>query len=216
MMTVVVASPKAQASLTGFDNHASFEAAAGPTTLNTFESFASGTPITTLPGITSVSGLDSGGTPVGVFVTSDTDLPFAMFTPGTLPSETNFLSNDLSSPTFATGSITFTLASPATAIGAFVADGAPLGDFSIEVFNGTTSLGTITVGPRTLPDSFVGVVSTEAFTSARFFSVNTSDSWGLDNLEFSAATPAVPEPSSLAVFATLGVLGLVGARRWGR
>lgn len=88
---------------------------------------------------------------------------------GTLPSSPNFISNDMSaSGWYATGSLTFNFSGPMTAIGAYVADGAPLGGFSIELFDGSGSLGSISVGARTLPDSFIGIVSTLPFTSAKF------------------------------------------------
>lgn len=188
-----------QGALTAYTDHAAWAAAAGTTTLINFEQFASGTLITTqldtycIPLVTGTSEHEVPPGPTDQFVTSSADLPFPMFTPGTLPSEPNFLSNDLTFPggPAATGTITFHLAAPTTAIGAYVADGAPLGDFRIEVFDGNTSLGTITVGPRTLPNSFAGVVSDAAFNRATFFAESDIDSWGLDNLEHncSGATP---------------------------
>src|SRR5262245_41829251 len=93
--------PQAWAVLTPFTSRAAFAAAAGSTTIVNFESFASGTVITNQlapQGIATVSGVDSTATPRNVKVTSDTALPFPMFTPGTLPSETNFLSVDMASP----------------------------------------------------------------------------------------------------------------------
>ena len=210
LVVIGLAAP-ARAVLTPFTSRAVFAAAAGNTTLVTFENFASGTVITNQlapQGIAQVSGVDSSATPRNVTVTSDTQLPFPMFTPGTLPSETNFLSVDMSAPAFATGRITFGFPQvPKTAIGAFIADGAPTGNFSIELFNGANSLGSITVGPRTLPDSFVGVTSTQPFTSAVFFANSTVDSWGLDNLEFNA----VPEPACMAGV-LLGAMVMFGRR----
>lgn len=175
--------------LTGFDDRNAWAAAAsGDITTITFESIAHGTPIDGELGPQGVIGVTGGSTFVPgfdtqQFVTASTLLPFPMFTTGTLPSEPNFLSNDLASPGFATGEITFEFANPTTATGAFVADGAPLGGFTIEVFDGALSLGSIGVGPRTLPDSFVGIVSTVPFTSARYVADSSGDSWGLDNVE---------------------------------
>ena len=161
------------------------------TTLIDFEAFADGTLITTQLsqyGISMVSGTSDFGSP-SQFVTASTSLPFPMFTPGTLPSEPNFLSNDLNSPVYATGTITFTLSSPSNAIGAYVADGAPLGGFGIEVFDGPTSIGFIEVPARTLPDSFVGIISDVSFDRATFYAVTNTDSWGLDNVELAKGGP---------------------------
>lgn len=86
------------------------------------------------------------------------------------PSSPDFISNDMSaSGWYATGSLIFNFSGPMTAIGAYVADGAPLGGFSIELFDGSGSLGNISVGARTLPDSFIGIVRTLSFTSAKFY-----------------------------------------------
>jgi hypothetical protein len=67
-----------------------------------------------------------------------------------------------------------------------VADGAPLGGFGIEVFDGPNSLGFITVPARTLPNSFVGVISTVPFDSATFYAIDEDDSWGLDDVELAS------------------------------
>jgi hypothetical protein len=175
--------------LTGYDDHGAWSAALGcATTKLGFDSIASGTQITTqlaAQGIASVTGNSAQVSgPTTQWVTASSSLPFPMFQAGTLPSEPNFLSNDLSAPVYATGDIHFDFVSPVTAAGAFVADQAPLAGFAIEVFSGGTSLGTISVGPRTLPSSFVGVVSTIPFDAATFFALSAFDSWGLDDVEF--------------------------------
>lgn len=198
----------ASASVIGFSSHALWAAAAGSTTLETFDGLSTGA-ITSIPsvGVTSMSGINISGSSVGQFITSQFALPFPMFTAGDLPSSPNFISNDMRrSGGFASGSLTFSFGSPLTAVGAFVADSAPLGGFSIELFDGSGSLGSISVGPRTLPDSFVGIVSTTAFTSAKFAALSSADSWGLDNLEVSAAS-SVPEPATHAIL--LGGLGMM-------
>jgi hypothetical protein len=175
--------------LTGYDDHGAWSAATGCGTAKLeFDSIASGTQITTqlaAQGIASVTGNSpqvSG--PTTQWVTASSSLPFPMFAAGTLPSEPNFLSNDLNAPVYATGDIHFAFVSPVTAAGAFVADQAPLAGFAIEVFSGGTSLGTISVGPRTLPSSFVGVISTVPFDAATFYALSVLDSWGLDDVEF--------------------------------
>ena len=201
------------AATTAYSNQATFAAATGGVTVETFEGFALGTATSIASlGVTSISGKDVNGTSVGQFVSSSAALPFPMFVPP-LPSGTHYLSNQLNGPSFATGSIDFSFGSAITAIGAFVADSSPLAGFSIEVFSGATSVGLITVGSRTLPDSFVGITSTVAFDRARFFGVSTSDSWGLDNLQIGAAA-AVPEPGTYALMlAGLAVGGLLARRR---
>lgn len=217
MATLLATAPSVvHAQLTGYDNRAAFlSGITGSTSVETFESFAAGTLITNqLAGVGSVSGVNRFGSATGVFVSSSASMPFPMFTSGTpLPSGTKFLSVNMANPSFATGSILLTMLEGSTAIGAFVADGAPLSGFSIELFNGSASLGTVSVGPRTLPNSFVGVTSVATFTSARFFGVNSNDSWGLDNLEFNTAS-VVPEPSSWALSAAgLLAIAAMSARR---
>lgn len=178
-------------SLSGFESRTAWlGAAACAPTLVDFDSIPSGTLISSQlasSGIALVSGTSFA--PTDPFVTASTALPFPMFTAGTLPSEPNFLSNNLSGPVYATGALHFQLTAPTTAIGAFVADGSPLGGFEIEVFSGGSSLGFISVPPRTLPSSFVGVVSSQPFDTAVFRASHFQDSWGLDSLELCAGAP---------------------------
>lgn len=172
--------------VTGYTSHTTWLAVAGTTTTVFFESIPSGTTITTQLdsfGISMVTGESGGGVPVDQIVLSSASLPFPMFTVGTLPSEPNFISNNLGAPYYGTGSITLELNHNATAIGAYVADGSALGGFCIEVFDGAVSLGMISVADRELPDSFVGIISDDQFNKAVFYASSTTDSWGLDNLE---------------------------------
>ena len=179
------------AALTGYDDRNNWAAAAGGSpTLVDFDNLADGTLVTgtgaLIPdGIQDASGFCTYlGIPTSQFVYCSCTLNFPMFTAGTLPTEPNYFANDRNPSVFATGEFTLEFVSPTTACGAFVADASPLDGFSIEVFDsGGASLGTITVGPRTLPNSFVGVVSDTAFASAKFFAVNIFDSWGIDSLE---------------------------------
>ncbi|MEL6496958.1 MAG: hypothetical protein AAF937_10365 [Planctomycetota bacterium] len=194
------------ASAQSFENEAAFLANVTAPVLEDFEGFASGELQPSIPGILALKGEDD-GQPVDVFVTSDADLPFPMFTAGTLPSGSNFLSNDLDSATFATGKITIVFEQPAFALGFFVADGGPLDNFRIELFDDSGSLGVFdSSSPLSLPNSFFGVVSDSSFTSARIGSISGNDSWGIDNLYFSN----VPAPSAAA---TLAGLGLIAGRR---
>lgn len=178
----------------GYTSHTSWLGVAGTTTTVNFEGFSSGTIITTQLdsyGISMVTGESGTSVPIDQIVLSSADLPFPMFTVGTLPSEPNFISNDLASPYYGTGSITLELNHNATAIGAYVADGSPLDGFCIEVFDGAVSLGFIAVSPRTLPDSFVGIISDDSFNKAVFYAASTTDSWGLDNLELNDSGSAL-------------------------
>ncbi|MFH1277269.1 MAG: hypothetical protein ABIK65_02680 [Candidatus Eisenbacteria bacterium] len=189
-------------SVTGYTDHGVWLAdVTGSTTMIPFESYPSGTQITTQLAdrcITNVTGYSPYiGGPTGVYVTSSGSLPFPMFTAGLLPTEPNFLSNDMSAGGgYATGSTTFDMAGPTTAIGAYVADSSPLGGFSIEVFSGGGSVGMITVPDRYLPDSFVGIVSTVPFDQATFSAVSTVDSWGLDNVEHNCTDGTSTESST--------------------
>jgi hypothetical protein len=178
--------------LTSYTDHTLWSAAVGgATTLIDFESIADGTQITNNLasfGIQSVTGDSIYETPPGPttqFVTSSHSLPFPMFIVGTLHSETNFISNRLSPGVYGTGTMTFTFAAPTSATGAWVADQSPLGSgFDIELFSGAVSLGLVTLPPQTSPASFVGVISNTPFTSAKFSSADSGDSWGLDDVEF--------------------------------
>lgn len=201
------AAVSSHAAVSGYSDRDLWAAAASPSAIETFDALSTGV-VTSLAsvGVISMSGENYLGASVGQAITNEFALPFPMFTAGTLPSSPNFISNDMS-PTggYATGSLTFNFSGPMTAIGAYVADGVPLGGFSIELFDGSGSLGSISVGARTLPDSFIGITSSMAFTSAKFYAESSSDSWGLDNLEVAA----VPEPATYALM--LAGLGLVGA-----
>jgi hypothetical protein len=183
--------------LTAFTDRNTWAAAVGgSTTLVDFEAIAAGTLVTNqlAPyGISGVSGTAILESPPGAttqFIGSSGTLPFPMYIAGTLPSETNFISNRMSAGVYATGRITFTFSTPVLAVGAYVADQSPLANFVIEVFNGPNSLGMIVDPPATLPLSFVGLTSDTPFTSATFYPQSDYDSWGLDNVELSASSPA--------------------------
>jgi hypothetical protein len=185
-------------SLAGFDNRLAWLAAVPCATAKiNFDGIANGTQISTNLGaqgvalVTGDSVYESPPGPTTQFVTSSASLPFPMFAAGSLPSEPNFISNRLSPGVYACGGIRFDFTAPTRAVGAFVADGSALAGFQIEVFDASGSLGVIVVGARNLPDSFVGIVSETDFTAAHFSSVSTSDSWGLDDLEFCTITSTV-------------------------
>jgi len=193
---------------TAYEDLGSFLGAAGTPIFEDFEGFASGTQVTSLPGISAVNGTSvNGGGVVDVFVTAEQDLPFPMFNGG-LPSPDNFLSNNLDSPTFATGEIEFVFDQPTLALGFFVADQSPLDTFNISIFDAAGGLvGSFdSAAGKTLPDSFFGVAGDRAFTSAIIQSNSDVDSWGIDDLYH---TP-IPAPGAAALF---GLGGLALARR---
>lgn len=208
LLVVALGAGVAQADVQSHEDLASFLAdpdmTFGPT-LENFEGFGSGTTITSLPasGISAVVGTDRTGVAVDVNVTAEADLPFGMFTPGTLPSGANFLSNDLASPFFATGTIEFVFGTASQAVGFYVADGAPLDTFNITIYGASGLIGSFSsAAPKTLPDSFFGVVSDVLITRAVIGSNTSTDSWGIDDLY-----TAIPAPASLSVLALAGLMG---------
>jgi hypothetical protein len=196
--TAPVGPPPPVANLTLYTDHTLWHTAAGgSTTLIDFESFASGTQITTQLsqyGITGLSGtsiVESPPGPTTQFVTSSQALPFPMFSAGLLPSETMFLSNRLGPGVYATGELTFAFAGPVGAVGAYVADNGPINGFFIDLFDASGILGSVMVPTPglSLPNSFIGVTCDVPFTSATFRAESPYDSWGLDNVEFSGSSP---------------------------
>ncbi len=177
--------------VTGYTDRNTWAAAAGGSpTLVDFDSLADGTLVTgtgaLIPfGVQDTSGYSVHvGGPTPQYVYCSCTLNFPMFIAGTLPSEPNYFANDRQPPGYATGEFTLEFVQATTATGAYIADQSPLDGFTIEVYDsGGSSLGSITVPPRTLPDSFVGIVSTVPFASAKYVSVSIFDSWGIDNLE---------------------------------
>jgi PEP-CTERM motif len=89
---------------------------------------------------------------------------------------------------------------------------------TIELFSGTTSLGSLSYTANAdplFPGGFAGISSTLPFNRAVItFSQPTVQAFVADNVTFNAAS-AVPEPSSLALFgmATATLAGYFGWRR---
>lgn len=193
------------ATLTGYTHLPTWRiAAGGPFTELDFDSLPDATLVTGTGALLPWGIVDSFGTslyasgPVDQYVYCSCNMPFDIFVPGTLPSEPNYFANDRETPIGSSGTLDVVFASPRTACGAFVADAAPLGNFTIEVFApGGARLGSINVPPRTLPHSFVGIVSTQVFVRAEFRADDVNDCWGLDDLQhvggpgttFCTATP---------------------------
>src|SRR5262249_46794796 len=121
-----------------------------------------------------------------------------------------FLSSELASPVFATAHLIFNLSSDQTGVGFFVVDGAPLDNFVISLFEGANSVATVTFAPQTLPNSFVGVISTVPFNRVNVGSASTFDSWGIDDLTIGPTS--APEPESLTLTG-IGLLVLLGYAR---
>lgn len=192
----------------GYENEGNFLAAAPyATTLDNFDSYVSGTSITTLTGITSLTGVDYLGNPCDVQVRSLASMSFSMS--GGTHSGDNFLCNYLDAPTYATGSITLEFASPQNALSFWVTDGSPLGYRQIDFYSGGILVDAATSATmRTDPDSFFGAISSVAFDKVVLYSTDQYDSWGIDDLRFGA----VPAPATGMV--ALGALvGLARRRR---
>jgi hypothetical protein len=217
---VTVANPPTASLLTvaGYDDRNLWAAAAGgPITLVTFDTLVDGSQTNgtgaLVPwGISDTTGSSVLSTPpISQHAYCSCTLPFPMFTAGTLPTEPNYIANQRNAPDYSCGKLKFTFVNPTKACGAFVADSSPLGGFTIEVFDtGGASLGSISVAPRTLPSSFVGIVSTVAFASAEFRGDSDFDSWGLDNVEHvSGNTP--PTAFCTAGTTTNGCTASIGA-----
>ncbi len=211
LVALVLASPAAvaQAGLVQFEDETSFLAAVLNPLHENFDGFGSNELILSLPtvNVSAVSGVNVDGAPVSQFVTAQDDLPFPMLAGLDTSSLPNLFSNDLSAAgSFASGTITFEFESTMTAIGFFVADGSPLDTFRIELFADNVLIGIVhSAAPKTLPDSFFGVLSNEPFDKATFGTVNMLNSWGIDDLY-----TQIPGPGGLA---PLGVAGLMGTRR---
>jgi hypothetical protein len=205
--------------VSGFIDRAAWLAAlGGSTTLIDFEAIANGTVITNqlaAQGVTLVEGTSDFEQPAGptaVLVTSSAFLPFPMFTSGTLPSESNFISTRLTPGVYGTGTLTYTFDEPRTAVGAYIADQSVLGNDEIELFDaGGASIGVFSTPGVVLPSSFVGVTSTTPFARAEFRAANNADSWGMDNLEFGDGMQLGTRYCSPAVVNSTGFPGVLTA-----
>ena len=105
---------------------------------------------------------------------------------------------------FGGDSVTVTFPSPINAIGAFFNVNMNSGNYVLATSAGSVSTGSATYDtPLPLTFVFDGLISTTPFTSATFSSTNTSlGSFNIPEIQFGAAAPAVPEPSSLTLLCT--------------
>jgi PEP-CTERM motif-containing protein len=195
-----------------FNTDASFLAAAGGgLTSEGFETAVLGTPTSvTFPGGTfSCSGIS--------------------FCPGFFGVSTSFHDAGNQSVFFATpDTATFTFGSSINAFGVAIGgagDVAPI-TLTASLSNGDTApVLTNHTGPFTVFESgdrqFFGVIDTAPFTSLTFTGSNSGDGIFFDTMSFgtAGAAPApVPEPGTLLLFASSGLLGVSSAawKRWTR
>jgi hypothetical protein len=211
-LTSLLTAP-AWAATVGYTDQSSWSTAVGGgIQLIDFESYVVGTHIDDqLPGISGVVGESPNGAAQPT-IDSSTNLPFPMFEGGTLPTEPQFLSNGMSAAEgYSTGSIRFDFSQGVASIGAFIVDGSPLANFSIELFDENQNItGSYISPPRNLTSStgFIGITSDSLFYSARFASLSSNDSWGIDNLQYSV----VPIPAAAWLFGS-ALAGLGWLRR---
>ena len=105
---------------------------------------------------------------------------------------------------------TFVTATFASSVAAFALDFISMnfrnnGETEGLLLNGTTKI------DFSGEDGFLGVVDTSGATINTVKIVGNDAAWGADN--FSYSTDAVPEPSSIAMWSALGIIGLAVARR---
>ena len=162
------------------------------------------------------SGTSLNGLTINGFKFSESTPNASTAPPGSGPGNTNNINNDmaLSGGTLPVGYV-LTVGLPGLS-SSFGFGYAILGGdtLNIQLFNGLTSLGSLTYTGTPDPSfngGFAGIGSTTSFTSAKITFVGPPVAFALDNF---AAVPAasVPEPSTIAS-AVLGLVGVVALRR---
>ena len=107
-------------------------------------------------------------------------------------------------------SVTVTLPSPVTAVGAFFNVNPNSGDYMLETSGGDATTGSAAFDTRTFV--FAGITSTTPFSTFTLTSTSASSgSFNVPEIEFGSSNN-VPEPMSLALFGS-GLLGLWVLRR---
>lgn len=199
IVTLTAAVP-ATAALTTYTDRASFLAAAGPVTTETFNSAAEEASFQTSPvvfGPLSVQGYGD-----------QLDRHFVDIPPSQFPEFNSDGTTNLSAFVTIGGGLVFTFASPITAWGA---DFAALQN---DIFRTIIIAGGVTLTPPVKAGnvrSFYGFVSDVAFTTVTFAG-STGDGFSIDNVSFGGA--AVPEPASWAMLiAGFALVGATARRR---
>jgi hypothetical protein len=200
-----------QAGIVFFNNQATWQAAAGPASFTEdFSGFATDTLFQTSPvALNGMSIVQQGAN--AAFRNFIDVAPFQFLDNNGTSHASAFTEGDAG--TF----VRITFNNPTQAFGFQTWDAATGEGAALEVFNGTTLLGSITL-PGGL-GAFTGFMTTggDVATSVRFSPASADgtsggEGFGLDNLAAVNAT-AVPEPATLTVFGGLLVAGLVSMRR---
>ncbi|UCG56914.1 MAG: hypothetical protein JSU70_18875 [Phycisphaerales bacterium] len=196
VVVLVAAAAPASAAITAYTDEASFLAALGSATTEDFEGYAAGTVITSqLTGISMVSTDGENGS-LQAEIGSIAGLPFPMTAGLPTSSGDRFLSSELAPPTYATAGLIFDLDMDYNGVGFYVVDGAPLGGFDISLYSGGGLYASANFPAQTLPNSFIGLISTVGFDSVEIDSLHSGDSWGIDDLSIGSIS-VIPAPGAL-------------------
>jgi len=193
-----------------YTDQASFLGALSSSITEDFEGYAAGTVITNqLTGVNSVTTDGTGGS-TQAEIGSVAGLPFPMTAGKPTSSGDRFLSSELAAEVYAHAGLIFDLDGAYNGVGLYVVDGGPLGNFNISLFDGLSLVDAASFPPQTLPNSFVGVISTVPFNHMVIDAADSGDSWGMD--DFTIGKIVVPEPGT-GILLGLGLAFVFGLRR---